>query len=384
VDFANTPLPRSFTFSVHSPSEEATMHSHSRSPLTRPGVALLALLVAGGCDLDLQNPNAPTEEEVLNSPDGLIAVAVGMQGQFAGMVEDYVLTSALVTDEWGTRTRALVSYQSLLTGENFDPGYGVVEAPWAGAYRVVKSANTLLAGAPTVLEGGLETGVVALAKLLKAMALGTVILNYEQGPIDVTVTAPVPQPRAVILDTILTLLESARTDLQGVTDPDLAVFNARVLGAGFQLRNTVSAMLARYYLIDGQYQNAIDAANGVNLTQLSVFRYVTPNSNPIYALAIGLLYVAPLRSWAPTPRPATGGPTTGPTRRSPTRRRGTPTRCCSRSASTPCSSRTTPRTSPTRCGSSRPRRSRNSARWTAPHSTSMRCARRSRRPWTSR
>lgn len=273
------------------------MRIHDRLMPTRAGVALLVLLAGGACDLDLQNPNAPTEDEVLASPSGMIALAVGMQGQFAGMVEDYVLTSSLITDEWGTRLRALVSYQSLLTGENFDPAFGVVEAPWAGAYRVVKSANTLLAGAPAILDGGLETGVVALAKLMKAMALGPLIMQYQEVPIDVSVPAPVPQPRAVVLDTILALLESARTDLQGVTDAELSVFNSRVLGTGFRVRGTVHAMLARYYLMDGQYANAINAADSVNLGTLSILKYVSPNQNPIYGLAIGLEYVAPLRSF---------------------------------------------------------------------------------------
>jgi len=270
----------------------------TRHMLTRGAVIFVALLLsAGGCDLDLENPNAPTEDEILGSPNGLIAVAVGMQGQFSGMVEDQVLTSSLVTDEWGTQIRALLSYQSLLTGENFDPAYGVVEAPWSGAYRVVKSANTLLAGAPTVLDGGLETGVIALAKLMKAMAFGTLIMQYEQVPIAVTVSNPVPQPRAIVLDTILALLESARTDLQGVTNAELAVFNTRVLGTGFQLRSTVHAMLARYYLMDGQYQNAINAADSVNLGVLSIMKYIAPNANPISNLALGLQYVAPLRSF---------------------------------------------------------------------------------------
>jgi len=284
------------------------MRFRNRLMPTRAGVALLVLLVGGACDLDLQNPNAPTEDEVLGSASGMIAVAVGMQGQFAGMVEDYVLTSSLITDEWGTPIRALVSYQSLLTGENFDPAFGVVEAPWAGGYRVIKSANTLLAGAPAVLEGGLETGVVALAKLMKAMALGTLIMQYEEAPIDVSVLGPVPQPRALVLDTILALLESARADLQGVTNTELSVFNSRVLGTGFQLRSTVHAMLARYYLMDGQFQNAVNAADSVNLGTLSVLKYISPNQNPIYGLAIGLQYVAPLRSFVTAAEAGDGRP----------------------------------------------------------------------------
>ncbi|HEX9705984.1 MAG TPA: RagB/SusD family nutrient uptake outer membrane protein [Gemmatimonadales bacterium] len=270
----------------------------TRHPLAALRALPLAALLMLACDLDLQNPNAPTEDEAFSTIEGVIAVAVGMQGQYAEMVEDYVLTSSLVTDEWGTRTRSLISYQSLVTGQNFSETYGVVQAPWAGAYRVVKSANSLVERAPQLgLGPGLETGIVSLARIFKAMALGTLIMQYDAVPIDNSVPGPVPQPRAVVLDTILTLLERARTDLRTVTDAELAGFNTRVLGAGLSLRNTVHAMLARHYLIDGQYQNAADAVDSVNLGVLSVFRYVAPNSNPIYGLAIGLLYVAPLRSF---------------------------------------------------------------------------------------
>ena len=282
------------------------MHTHR---ITRATLALGTVLLAGACDLDLQNPNALTEDEALTTIDGAIALAVGMQGQYAGMVEDYVLTSSLVTDEWGTTTLSLISYQSLLTGENFDDSYGVVEAPWAGAYRVVKSANSLLERVPQLNMGtGLETGTLALARLMKAMALGTLILQYDAVPIDVSGTAPTARPRTEVLDTILVLLETARADLRTVTDAELAGFNSRVRGNGFDLRNTVHAMLARYYLIDGQYGNAIAAADSVSLTTLSVLRYTAPNSNPIWALALGLRYVAPLRSFVAAAEAGDGRP----------------------------------------------------------------------------
>ena len=48
-----------------------------------------------GCDLDLENPNAVTEEVVLSDANGVIALAVGMQGQFAQSVG--ILTRAAFT-----------------------------------------------------------------------------------------------------------------------------------------------------------------------------------------------------------------------------------------------------------------------------------------------
>src|SRR5918992_851087 len=102
-----------------------------------------ALLVVSSCDLDLTNPNAVTEEEVIADADGLLAVAVGMQAQFAFTIDDYLVTNALVTDEWGTRTLALPSYISLLTGQGIDASFLVIATPWANSYTTIKSANTV-------------------------------------------------------------------------------------------------------------------------------------------------------------------------------------------------------------------------------------------------
>jgi starch-binding outer membrane protein, SusD/RagB family len=264
-------------------------------------LALLAALVfgMGACDLELTNPNSPTEEEVITDLDGLLAVAVGMQGQYASAIDDYMVTNSLITDEWGTQTRALISYQSLLTGQNFDRSYGVVEAPWSASYSVIKSANTVLAGADQVgLGAGLRAGTVAIAKLFKAMAFGMLIQQYEKVPVVVSTEGSVPQPRAVVTDTILNLLESARSDIAGVSDADLAGFRSRVAGTGFDLRATIDAMLARYYLIAGRHADAITAANRVPLNALSVLSYPSPSRNPIENLAFQLLYVAGLKSFS--------------------------------------------------------------------------------------
>lgn len=264
-------------------------------------IALLAALTLGmsACDLELTNPNSPTEEAVITDLDGLLAVAVGMQGQYAQAIDDYMVTNSLITDEWGTQTRALISYQSLLTGENFDRSYGVVEAPWSASYSVIKSANTVLSGADQVgLGAGLRAGTVSLAKLFKAMAFGMLIQQYEQVPVVVTAEGSVPQPRAVVMDTILTLLESARADIANVSEADLAGFRTRVAGTGLNLRATVDAMLARYYLIAGRHADAITAADRVPLNALSVLSYPSPSRNPIENLAFQLLYVAGLKSFA--------------------------------------------------------------------------------------
>jgi hypothetical protein len=139
----------------------------------RLGVLAAVATALVGCDLELENPNAVTEEVVLSDANGVIALAVGMQGQFAQSVEDYLVPVALVTDEWGTRSRSLLSYQSLLTGLSFENTYDVVNAPYISTYQISKSANTLLRAIDQLdLGSGFEAGISSLARLFKAMALG--------------------------------------------------------------------------------------------------------------------------------------------------------------------------------------------------------------------
>ena len=261
-------------------------------------LSLAFVLGIAACSLELTNPNAPTEEAVVSDLNGVLAVAVGMQGQYAQAIDDYLVTNSLVTDEWGTRTLSLISYQSLLTGQSFDASYLVVSAPWAGSYSVIKSANTVLAGADQVGPGtALRAGTVSLARLFKAMAFGMLIQQYEQVPTVVTTEGSVPQPRAVVMDTILSLLESARAEVAGVADADLAGFRSRVAGTGLDLRATIDAMLARYYLMAGRHDDAITAANRVSPTVLSVLSYPAPTRNPVENLAFQLTYVAGLNSF---------------------------------------------------------------------------------------
>lgn len=262
------------------------------------GIVLPLLASLAACELSVTNPNARTEQEVLTTADGILALAVGMQDQFAEEVEAFVQAPALVTDEWGTGTRSLAAYQVLLVGSALSNDLGTVAEPWVDAYRVINSADKLTANAPGVgLEPGRAQGIVALAKLFKAMSLGMLYIHFERAPVNVTAENPVPQPRAVVLDSAIALLESARTDLAGVPAGDLAFLRSRVIANGFDLANTIDAMLARYSLFAGRHQKAIEAAQRVDMSVRSVFPYPPPDRNPIFNLSIELNYVFPLASF---------------------------------------------------------------------------------------
>ena len=273
----------------------------------RAGITVLTLALVAGCDtgLNLNNPNSPTQETALSSIDGIVATELGMQDQFASSVNTYVRAPALITDEWGTASKALAADQSLYTGDAIDPSYGVVSDPYYVTYRIARTADAIIGTVPKLggLGAGFAAGLTANAKLFKAMALGMAAQQYAKLPIDAAVEGGTPVARAEVFAEVIRLLESARSDVANVSDAELSGFTGRALSPGVDLRNTIDAMLARYYLITGQYQNAITAAARVNLAKTSFLTYPGTDINPIYNYSVVAGYVAPLKSWARAAEP---------------------------------------------------------------------------------
>ncbi|MBM4162307.1 MAG: RagB/SusD family nutrient uptake outer membrane protein, partial [Ignavibacteria bacterium] len=80
-----------------------------------------------------------------------------------------------------------------------------------------------------------------------------------------------------------------------------------ILGIGFDLPNTIQAMIARYALIKGDYAKAIAAANLVDLTKTSsLFYNSTTSRNPIWAITVQLVYYKPVRSFRLNAEPGDG------------------------------------------------------------------------------
>lgn len=270
------------------------------------GLAALVASVACNTGLDLSNPNSPTEQAALSNLDGVIATELGMQDQFATSFNTYVRAPALVTDEWGTASKALAADISLYNGSGIDPSYGVVSDPYYVTYRIARTADVVISAVPSIngISAGFAAGLTANAKLFKAMALGMAAQQYAQLPIDASIGGGTPVPRTQVFAEVIRLLESARSDLAPYTDADLSGFTARSVSTGFDVRNTINAMLARYYLFSGQYQQALDAAKRVDLTKVSLLTYPDPAINPIYNYGVVAGYVAPLKSWARSAEPA--------------------------------------------------------------------------------
>ena len=248
------------------------------------GVAVAALLCSA-CSLDVTNPNAATKDQVITSAAGLRAVAVGLQGRFGNSLEHAVWVPGVVSGELGNTDA------SLSTSREFQK-YPTVQTAidktnpdllnfWSRQYQVIRAANDILDNIDNVqLAPGTKSGMTALAKTLKAIALGTLAEAWQAVPLNPNVANPTFDDRTAVLAEVLNLLASARSDLTAT--PMSTEFTSTILMAGFDLPNTIRAMQARFSVSAGQYEQALGFANDVPANAVSEFRFTTVDQNPVW------------------------------------------------------------------------------------------------------
>lgn len=269
----------------------------------RCAARLTTLAVLAGCSLDVTNPNAATEEEVLTTPAGMRAVAIGLQARFGNSIEHAVWVPGIVSGELGNTDA------SQSTSREFQK-YPVPSANtprietnnpdllnfWARQYAVVRSANDILGNVDAVtMAPGTKSGLTALAKAFKAIALGTLIEAWELVPLDPAQENPVFSDRATVLAEVLDLLASARADLAAT--PPSSEFTTQILLPGIDLTNIIIGMQARYSLVAGQWNEAFDFTTQLTSLVSPEYRYSTVDQNPLWATIQSLRYFAAIATF---------------------------------------------------------------------------------------
>lgn len=264
------------------------------------GIWLVCAGLQSSCSLDQLNPNAPTDAQVLSTPEGIKALAVGMQAQYGESINETVEISNLLTKQYATMPASVLGLRELETGGNDVQGFnGTANNFWREHYRVIKSTEDVINNVDKVqLAAGTRSGMRALARTLKAMCLGELIEAFQSVPINVTPSqTPTFSGRDEVLNTVISLLESARDEIAAT--PVSADFSSTILGIGFDLPNTINAMLARYALIKGDNAKALVAANAiVDLSKSSTLFYNSSTArNPIYLATILTVFYKPVREF---------------------------------------------------------------------------------------
>ncbi len=253
--------------------------------------AFAPLLALSGCDLDKTNPNAPSQDAILTSRQGIVALAVGLQARFGSGMSAFIYPGGLISDEFGTPIAALQSYKDAEVGALADT-YGAVEDPWNTHYQTIKTADDLIANAPNVALGD-ETlsGILALSYMMKGMSLGDLLQQYQQIIVNPREAAPAFVDRSVALAAVLALLDSAAAQESRVTTR--AEFNGTIKTAGLSLKNTIFTMQARYHRIGNNWAAALAAANQVDTAVVSFMNFSDQAINPVFDLSSRSSYIRP-------------------------------------------------------------------------------------------
>ena len=263
------------------------------------------LVTAVGCELDFVNPNSSSEEQVLTTTEGIRNLTVGMQESYAtnALGETIIVT--------GTTSRELSAENSQQNFVDLNQGgtslpntNADVEAIWSANYRVVGMAEDVIDNAPKVgFTAETESGILATAHLFKAMALGNVAMAFQEAP---TTTSRRNDAQFVtrqeVLAEAVSQLSDARTTVNETSPSD--DFYSEILAVGpsgadaeTRLLNTINAYLARFNLLAGNDQAAIDAANRVDPSVVPQFSYDDQSQNPVWNQLISLSNFAPRDSF---------------------------------------------------------------------------------------
>ncbi|MBD0296196.1 MAG: RagB/SusD family nutrient uptake outer membrane protein [Bacteroidota bacterium] len=247
-------------------------------------VPVLILLTAG-CKKEYSNPNAPTEDEVFNSADGMTRLIVGLKQRYAvntlavSTVYGAISASGLSTKEVTVLNAGNADLAQLeIGGSNVAPNNGVITGLWTTTNIINSEAQKLIDNSSKIGDMNLRNAVKIYGHLYKAMALGTLATFWEKVPIN-TGQNTTFNTRTEALQAAVKLLDDASALLQTTTVP--ASFTSAV-GGEIDLKNTLLALSARYNMMLLNNDAALAKASAVDLTKKSVFFYNNINPNPIF------------------------------------------------------------------------------------------------------
>lgn len=262
-------------------------------------IAILCLVLTTSCETDFDNLNEATDEQTYSSREGVLAAAVGMQQLYSTTGLRWIIETPAITTREAAITTTFLNMIELEEGGTALPNFNTnTDGMWSTNYRVLKVAEDIEASVEGLnLEPGTQSGLVAFAKLFKALAVGSLSQNFEQ---------VILQTNQDNNATFVSRQEGFEFAIQQLTEaaslisatPVSSEFSSEVTAGNIDLTNTIQAMLARYNLFAGNYDAAITAANNVDQSSVSIFAYDLLNLNPIWAR----VYQNSAPNWKPRDR----------------------------------------------------------------------------------
>ncbi|MEZ7499575.1 RagB/SusD family nutrient uptake outer membrane protein [Flavobacterium sp. Arc3] len=241
-------------------------------------IILIVSVSFTSCNEEFLDPTKPSQEQILNSRDGLIGAANGLQQLWSTSRISPVYT-IITANGFTTNELRLINAGNAEEGELSIGGVsltaknGLTNNLWSQCLVINAESQKILDNINVITVESEKASILTHASIYKAMALGTLIQFYESVPLKTMKNAPF-NSRTEVLSAVIATLKS--------TEPFLANANGFTgLISGINYKNTVNALLARYYLMSNNYDKALEHANLVDLKSKSTFLYDAVSNNPI-------------------------------------------------------------------------------------------------------
>ena len=243
------------------------------------------------CDKEYINPSTASVPSVTTSVDGLMNLCAGLQKRFtigrqsplytASIGAGYSVYALYTLNIGNTAEKEMETGKGAVTQAN-----AIVSQLWAQCLLTRTEAETVLDNLSVAADPADKVGLKAYASIFYGLSMGTLVQFFEKIPL-VTGANATFSPRADALQKVITVLESADADL-ATTTPS-AKFLTKV-PAGIDMKNTIKALLARYYNIQSMIGGTYSAASGAKALTFaaaasqsvkSEFRFTATTTNPI-------------------------------------------------------------------------------------------------------
>ncbi len=268
-------------------------------------ISIICLAATGlmftSCDKEYVNPSAASTLSVTTNTDALMNLCAGLQRRFTLGRQSplYNTVTGGVFSVFGAKTIVssnVAEFEVEVGKGSVSQGNGIVSQLWSQSMLGRTEAETVLENLSQVPDAGDRVGLKGYASIFYALNVGSLAQFFEKMPL-VKGTNATFNTRTEALQKIIATLESVDADL--ATTLPSTKFSGKV-PAGIDVKNTVKALLARYYNIlsmaSGTYDatsgnKAISFAQAASVTVKSEFRFTTGTPNPLGDInVLGIVY----------------------------------------------------------------------------------------------
>lgn len=245
-------------------------------------IVAFALLLSS-CNEDYLDPTKPSQDLVFGTRDGVIGAANGLQQLWTidrtSPVYNTITGNGFTTKELRLLNAGNVDEGELsVGGQVLSTKNQVVNNLWSQCLVIKSESQKVIDHVDVLTAENEKASVLVHATIFKAMAITTLVQYFQSVPLKTGKNATFDS-RADVLAEAIKILKATEPFLDKATG-----FSGLVSTINY--KNTVYALLARTYLMSGDYDNAILYAGKVDLAAKSVFAFDQISPNPIAYISI--------------------------------------------------------------------------------------------------